>query len=126
MPQVHRRMNGHDRRMPFSAQQNRQQHGGEQAVKAHAEGGKSAHFLADLKGAGGAKAVCSQTDGKPPIFSAMLMAMGVVTDFGARERMDSAEAPSRLASAIAETTAVRDPASSATVNGRTIFRRCCQ
>ena len=50
----------------------------------------------------------------------------LVTDFGARERMDSAEAPSRLASAIAETTAVRDPASSATVSGRTIFRRCCQ
>ena len=50
-------MNGHDRRMPFSAQQNRQQHGGEQAVKAHAEGGKSAHFLADLKGAGGADAM---------------------------------------------------------------------
>ena len=53
----------------------------------------------------------------PPSFSAMPMATGVVTDLGAIETSDSAEAPSAQAIPTALTTAVTVPASSAAIMG---------
>ena len=61
-------------------------------------------------------------DGKPPIRSAMPIAMGDVTDFGASEVTVSILAPSIAAIATAETTAVTDPASNAATIGRIVLR----
>ncbi len=51
--------------------------------------------------------------GKPPIFSAMPIAMGVVTDFGASDSSVAGVAPSTAAIASTDTTAVAAPTHSA-------------
>jgi hypothetical protein len=53
------------------------------------------------------------SDGRPPSFSAMPMAIGVVIDFGASDGSDSRLAPSAQPMPTAETTVISDPASSA-------------
>jgi len=69
------------------------------------------------------------SEGRPPRRSATAMAIGVVTDFGAKEAMVARLAPSSQAMATALATAVAAPTKSATVIGSTAVRtasRCRQ
>ena len=55
-------------------------------------------------------------DGRPPIFSAMPMAIGVVTDLGAIDRMVAGDAPSSHAIPIAVTIAAALPSTAPASN----------
>ncbi|MNT11298.1 hypothetical protein D3C72_1461710 [compost metagenome] len=62
------------------------------------------------------------SDGRPPIFSATPIAIGMVTDFGASERTVSGEAPSSQAMPTADTTATTEPATRPASSGNTWVR----
>ena len=66
------------------------------------------------------------SDGSPPMLSAIPIAMGEVTDFGASELTVSMLAPSAAAMATAETTAVTAPAIRAAKIGNSVFRTSCR
>ena len=53
--------------------------------------------------------VTAVSEGKPPIFSAIPMAIGIVADFGASDSSVSVEAPNAHPIATAEPIAVIDP-----------------
>jgi hypothetical protein len=57
------------------------------------------------------------SEGRPPMRSAIPMAMGVVTDFGANDSCVTVLAPKAAATATADSAAVTEPATSVNSSG---------
>ena len=62
------------------------------------------------------------SEGRPPIFSATPMAMGMVTDLGASDSSVCGEAPSSQPMPTADTTAINEPANRPPSSGSTWVR----
>ena len=62
------------------------------------------------------------SEGSPPISAEMPIAIGVVTDFGASERIVSMLAPIAAPIVTAETTAASEPAASEAAIGSSVVR----